>query len=761
MDMIIKPNEKNSKVYAFVKQYNLYRGDLTTIKEEYQKNQRRTGQKSSTESTDYQSIAKRSKTIDAGYIRTKFDQTLPEKHHDDSEVLSQTVSLIKPSHTALAGGVLSIPFEKTLEFIDAYAEDVACDFKSNFQSKYDQHGQHSLSEFGYAEAFPMFIDWDAYFGHVNSNNELNNIDQDLVLLVVKICQAAIRRYYASMDDEQWRSIGSVCVLQTLPRVAYDAAKPDQAEHHQIAIDCQDSNLSWMTEAVPEMMSEHSQSSLDAYPASLRNSSSNLKFSSSISLSSNPTIPSPSESPSLSSSDSTMIKESTGQNQLYNSLMKIKTTDDPESINKNVSESKHSVSIKEIIPITQSEGITTKRYKVGIHMHFWKLIVNVEQAAILRRVCIAELASNLNYNHTFYTSTSLLFWGPFRDIPYLKSSLNFASKVWEAMIDEAVYHPVPHCRMFGSHKVKRKLCQHCLKFRNFNCMICGGGRALTEGHAAIADLAYMLDGTGSSVQDARLNQLINHQHKPSWIDQHLKKFPLSIWKGRDHDTTLIQNLHAPFLRMKMVSANKDHLIKYIKFILGRTMIRLPIDPVTSIFHRHLTPGFDPSVDGLDITSLNSQTNITKSKTSQHYTILVNMMCENALIKHIRSLNPAWSALHFGPFVLKNKQWIVECHGVGSRDCLLSKTTHSRSTIYFIITPYGITQACHSIKPRIQTGPCSKNKHSPIWEYAPKIAEILFPEATGLTVKPKYNAAMRVYDHRSSDLPPAKRHCGSIN
>lgn len=801
--VIVRPTAKNSALYEFVERHDYYRGDLNSIKRQCQQEQshrrnnlarNHANQKTKSRPDSWQHVSRKIRMMDATYIRNHFDDTIPNPNEDeDAEVLSQTIQLLKPSHTALAGGVLSIPYDQTQKFIDHYALDVAKDMKNNWQSRYDQHGQHSLSEFGYADAFPFFLDWDAYFGHTTQDGILSPVDQDLILLVVKICQAAVRRYYASLDDQKWKFVGSACVTQTLPRIAHDQETTEQNQHAllnasslmspssssssssswMVPFDLSDSNASWLTDTIPDMMSEHSRSSMDLanstmslmddatlkYEPGMVPSNGRLSTSASSLSSLGPVDPIKHDM--SSSSKNTTVNKHVAAQMLYGALNEINTSHDPSRYSE-TDTIKHIANMNTMIPVTDSETITTKRYKVGIHVHFWKLIVNVDQAKILRKICIAELASNLNYNHAYLASSSLQCWGPFKDMSYARSSLQFASKVWEAMMDEAVYHPLPHCRMFGSHKVVRKLCDHCKKNRNFKCIICGGGRALSEGHEAMVDLSYMMDGLGHPVDDQRLNQLIDHQYQLSFLNDHLQKYPCSIWKGRDHEVTLIDKLHAPYKRMMMSSATMDHLIKYIKFVLGRTMIRLPIDPVTSVFERHVTPGFDPSVDGSQLPT--DAFALTKTKSRDQFTILINVMCENALIQEIRKLNPAWSALNFGPFVLKHHQWMVECHGVGSKTCTLAQKTHNYSTIYFIITPLGITQGCHSSKPRLVHGPCTRNKRSRVWPCPTKLLKILFPNATDITVKPKYNTAYTSYDRVDKTeewMPPAKRICPSLS
>ena len=796
--VIVRPTAKNSALYEFVERHDYNRGDLTSIKLQCQQEQshRKSNharsnahQRSKPRRDSWQDVSRKIRIIDATYIRNHFDDTIPDED-EDAQVLSQTIQLLKPSHTALAGGVLAIPYDQTQKFIDHYALDVAKDMKNNWQSRYDQHGQHSLSEFGYAEAFPFFLDWDAYFGHTTQDGILSPVDQDLILLVVKICQAAIRRYYASVDDRQWKSVGSVCVTQTLPRVAQDQKTTDQnhlpfvntssllsassssSSSSMIPFDLSDSNASWLTDTIPDMMSEHSRSSMDLANTSMSMPddstfksdtsimTSNVRRSTSL-LSLTSSIGSIDTIKNDMSPNNTVVNKHVAAQMLYGALNDINTSADP-SRHSEPDPIKHITNMNTMIPVTNSEIITTKRYKVGIHIHFWKLIVNVDQAKILRNICIAELASNLNYNHAYLASSSLQYWGPFKDMSYARSSLQFASKVWEAMMDEFVYHPLPHCRMFGSHKVVRKLCEHCKRNRNYNCITCGGGRALSEGHEAMVDLSYMLDGLGDPVDDQRLNQLIDHQYQLSFLHDHLQKYPCSIWKGRGNQVTLIHKLHAPYKRMMMSSATMEHLIKYIKFVLGRTMIRLPIDPVTSVFERHVTPGFDPSVDGSELPP--DAFAMTKTKSRDQLTILINVMCENALIQEIRKLNPAWSALNFSPFILKQHQWMVECHGVGSKTCTLAQKTHSVSRIYFIITPVGITQGCHSTKPRLVHGPCTRNKRSRVWPCPTKLLKILFPNATDITVKPKYNTAYTTYDRVDKTeewMPPAKRICQSLS
>lgn len=786
---IVRPNPKNSSLYDFVQRHDFNRGDLHSIKLQCQADQKRSTHKSSASKTkpkadSWQDVSRKIRIIDAMYIRNHFDDTIPNRADDeDAQVLSQTIQLLKPSHTALAGGVLCIPYHHHGEFINHYAADVAKDMKNNWQSNYDSHGQHSLSEFGHHEAFPFFLDWDAYFGKLDSESCLTAFDQDLILLVVKICQAAMRRYYACYDDDQWSSLASACVLQTLPRVAHDHQQSDaQAQpssrsylfssSSSMPIDMSDSNASWLTETIPDMMSEHSRSSQDAsskcddmhhaYRSDewKRSSLSNLEQEIHVQTRTSSTTSSCDTADMIiadsQSNPVPLNKELSASKLLYETMMKMKASHHPDAATQE-QKVKHMANMNEPIPVTQFDSSQNhRRYKVGIHIHFWKLIVNVNQAQILRRICIAELASNLNYNHAFLASSSLQCWGPFKDMSYARSSLQFASKVWEAMMDEAVYTPVPHCRMFGSHKVVRKLCDHCKKNRNFNCLVCGGGRALSEGPEAMVDMSYLINGLGEALDDQRLHQLVNKHYRPSGLHTHLQKYPMSIWKGKDHQVTSIDRLHAPYQRMLMSSASMDTLVKYIKYVLGRSMIRLPIDHVTSVFERHCTPGFDPSVDGYDLPS--DPLSVNRPRSREQYTILINIMCENALIQEIRKLNPAWSALNFAPFIFKNNQWVVECHGVGSKTCMLSKSTHRTMSIYFVVTPIGIMQACHSSKPRPTTGRCTRNKQSPVWPIPTKLIEILFPNANNLQIKSRYNTAYVDHQRRDDGLEPlAKRPC----
>jgi hypothetical protein len=408
------------------------------------------------------------------------------------------------THTLLSGGVYSVDSSLRKAFDDAYARDVAQSFERYFVVE-DGVPQHSINEFGFAEAMPMVLDVDLVLGAAPNAN-----DQSIIGLIVLVMHAGIRTFWPSLNNDEWKKKGSCFVTQTLARPSNlddmkERMKTSSFNNGSGATSLQSS--SYVIQLGDDERANHSFEAQNA--SSLQSSNSTASVSTirgagglKMDLVENASFDSPENSihPSVffsSSLDAAISLRGSTEFQLHSSHSNnlsfiahkiVETTSSPFKTGRTSTARPASVADAQRDADQRAQKIhrpqpmdelnrpgTTMmssalmatppefriEHKIGLHVHFPNLIVRSTDAKTIATYLAKLIVCHIVSNTLLVNLTSLSLYGKkvFGIIGSQITSHSLARYWCEEVIDPKIYTPSPHCRLAFSQKATRQ-CMWC-------------------------------------------------------------------------------------------------------------------------------------------------------------------------------------------------------------------------------------------------------------------------------------------------------------
>ena len=367
----------------------------------------------------------------------------------------------------------------------------------------------SISEIGSPECFKLFFDVDTKW----VCDKLSDEDTALISLMVKIIQQTVRLFYPNANSELWRSLGTVACTRTEPRIVvkkrsefsgawdktlakldqdrdYDSCTFGSKKRHASSPGGIARSNGNMDDA--SSVASHA-NSIWSHSSASKSSSTSSTFSSSSSSSSNSTsVHRPfedvgnmliDENTNDAFPEMEMVESGNATTSMMPGIRSHATIQPSTSVRPSINISaavgaktkkklpKHAAEAKDILADStrvykliqeqlKVDGVYTV-YKVGMHVHFPSLLVNIHQARLIREHIVCQLVLNIANRPDLLKTCALLAFGD-QPISIASKTLSSTLRHWNSIVDDRVYKDNgPNARMIFSRRIND--CLHCIDF----------------------------------------------------------------------------------------------------------------------------------------------------------------------------------------------------------------------------------------------------------------------------------------------------------
>lgn len=381
------------------------------------------------------------------------------------------------------------------------------------------------------------------------------------------------------------------------------------------------------------------------------------------------------------------------------------------------------------------------HKLGVHIHFPNLIVNLDRAKLMYKSWITDLDKYLSYNDYFSNKSLLkLYINP--------NDPDYSLFQWTRFIDIAVYNSTPHLRMLFSHKIKA--CDACCstavnpnpntnnkkngeKLKNNininnknkkNCSKCQNTRKIDAGYNSLHFPVYILNGDGSPTEDHL--KIIKKTHKIIYEYQKITFFDNKYIKVCKPMRTDIVNIFQGQQRIDFI----NKMVNYCRVCipnsqsLTETFIEnsqyIELDNPKNYFltsddlavevkknkrknKQKNSTDFDLVTKMLD-SSFKKRRNIekiddddVKKPDINNWLLYNNPEIRNILNQDINRRHKEWADVKITTIRTPNKEeklFIINVDNKYAKYCENVNRFHTCSNIYFVLTVNGLSQRCFS-------------------------------------------------------------------